>query len=442
MPERKSVTSVTMDGGLGRVADVMTPAPLVLSATDNAAKASAAFRAHRVPVAPVLDAGGLVGVLSAVDLLDALPFRRVTDVMTRGIVPATSELPLLQAHALLTSQGLDVLPVLQGGRVIGQLELTAVLRAIHQQTDPLTGLPWATALRLWAADALARGREVAVLFADLDNFREVNKTFGHVIGDSVLHAVAELMQRCIDPTTDLLCRYGGDEFAIATIRSEEEARVLASRIEDVVVVPVGEAGRPVTVSVGYAGGRRHEEREPNHAPATVDDLLALASRASTFAKASAAAAARRAAWQPQDTPLPEARVRLVDVRVGPAEGRTAVVRLRLGSREVAGEATDAAPEPARPVGLLVADATLRALHGILGEADVYAIEDILDSLAPSYQLVVAVVASRRPGGEHNRYIGGAAARELPVAACKAVLDAVNRPLGRRLAALLDRPDEA
>lgn len=440
MRERKSVT--TQDA-LGRVADVMTPAPVVLSAGDNAAKATAAFRAHRVPAAPVLDAGGLVGIVAAVDLLDTRPFRRVTDIMTRGIVPATSELPLLQAHALLTSQGLDVLPVVQGGRVIGQLELTAVLRAIHQQTDPLTGLPWATALRLWAADALARGREVAVLFADLDYFREVNKTLGHVIGDSVLHAVAELMQQCVDPATDLLCRYGGDEFAIATVRSEEGARALASRIEDVVVVPVGEAGRPVTVTVGYAGGRRHEERASNHPPATVDDLLALASRASTVAKASAAAAARRAAWQPQDAPLPEARVRLVDVRVGPAQvGTTAVVRLRLGPREVAGAATDAPPEPARPVGRLVADATLRALHGILGEGDVYAIEDVLDTLAPSYQLAVAVVAFRRPGGgDAHRYIGGAAARELPVAVSKAVLDAVNRPLGRRLAALLDRPDE-
>jgi IMP dehydrogenase len=427
-----------MEGVLGRVGDVMTPTPVFVSAGDTVARASAALRVHHLPVVPVLDSGRLVGVLTSLDLLDKRPFRPVTDLMRSGVTPPSPDLPLLQAHALLMSQGLEVLPVMQGDRAVGYLTLSAVLRAISQQTDPLTGLPWATALRTWAADALACGQEIAVLFIDLDSFGEVNKSFGHVVGDAVLRSVGDLLRRCTDPMTDLLCRYGGDEFAIATTRADDDARALAARIQEVVQVPVAESDRRVTVSVGYAGGRRHENREPGHPPSTVDDLLALASRASTAAKMSPAAAARRAAWYPERALPAEARVRLLDVHFDSGGGRSSVeVRLRLGAREVVGTSSGPILASKPALRFLVAEATLAALHAILGEPHAYTLEDVLDSLVPSYALVVAVLSgARKNGGEAERYVGGAIERNLPRAVCKAVLDAVNRPLAQRLGALL------
>ncbi|HLW48746.1 MAG TPA: GGDEF domain-containing protein [bacterium] len=428
-----------MDGRLDRVADVMTPAPVFVSVRDTAGKASAAFRQHRLPVMPVLDGGALAGVLGPLDLMEERPFRPVSDLMTRGVVAATPDLPLLQAHALLVSQGRDALPVLDGDRAVGHLTLSAVLRAVNQQTDPLTGLPWATGLRMWAADALARGREVAVLFIDLDNFREVNKTLGHVAGDGVLRSVAGLLQQCTDPMTDLLCRYGGDEFAIATTRPDGDAEALADRVQEIVTVPVAETDRRVTVTVGFAGGRRHEERGPGHVASTVDDLLALASRASTLAKSSPEGAARRATWHSEAAPPSEARVQLVDVHLEWRDGRSsAEVRLRLGPREVVGVSSDLILTPNAAPRFMVAEATLRALHGILGDRPVYTVEDVLDSLSASHPLVVAVVSARRKGSRNpERYIGGATARDLPRAVCKAVLDAVNRPIARALGVLLE-----
>jgi IMP dehydrogenase len=429
-----------MDGILGRVADVMTAASVSVSVRDTAAKASAAVRAHQLPVVPVLDDGHFVGVLGPLDLLQEKPFRLVSDLMTRGVVAATPDLPLLQAHALLISQGRDALPVIQGDHAVGLLTLSAVLRAVNQQTDPLTGLPWATALRLWAADALIRRREVAVLFVDLDNFREVNKALGHVAGDRVLRGIADLLQQCTDPMTDLLCRYGGDEFAVATTRTDSDARALARRVQDGVVVPVAATDRRVTVTVGFAGGRRHEDREPGHAAATVDDLLTLASRASTLAKASPDGAARRAAWHPKmSPPSSEARVQLVDVNLETQDGRSSArVRLRVGTREGVGTSSDLILTPKAAPRFLVAEATLRALHRILGDPPAYTLEDVLDSLSASHPLVVAVLSGRsKDSRDPERYIGGATARDLPGAVCKAVLDAVNRPLARALGALLE-----
>jgi hypothetical protein len=92
--------------------------------------------------------------------------------------------------------------------------------------------------------------------------------------------------------------------------------------------------------------------------------------------------------------------------------------------------------------MLVADATLRALHGILGEKDLYSVEEVFSSLPTAYPLVVAVLSGRRvPGKDPERYVGGATALDLPRAVCKAVLDAVNRPIAPRLGALLaaERP---
>jgi IMP dehydrogenase len=428
-----------MDGKLGRVADVMTTAPVFVSVRDTAAKAAAALREHRLPVVAVLDDGRLVGVVGPLDLIDQRPFRPVSELMTRGVVPATPDLSLLQAHALFVSQGREVLPVVHGGQPAGYLTLSALLRAVSHQTDPLTGLPWAAALRTWAVDALIHRREVAIVFVDLDNFREVNKVLGHVAGDAVLRSVAGLLQGCTDPVTDVLCRYGGDEFAVATTRGDGEAQALAARIQQTVSVPVSGGSRHVTVTVGFAGGRRHEERAAGHAAATVDDLLTLASQASTQAKVSLDGTVRRAAWHREGAQPSEARVQLVDVHMESHDGRSSArVRLRLGTREVVGVSTD--PNLTHTAGprVLVAEATLRALHRLLGDQPLYTLEDVLDSLSASLPLVVAVVSGRRGGSRGpERYIGGATAGDLPQAVCKAVLDALNRPLARALGALLE-----
>jgi hypothetical protein len=114
------------------------------------------------------------------------------------------------------------------------------------------------------------------------------------------------------------------------------------------------------------------------------------------------------------------------------------VRLRLGAREVVGVSSDLILTPKAAPRFLVAEATLRALHRILGDPPVYTLEDVLDSLSASHPLVVAVLSGRRKGSrDPERYIGGATARDLPCAVCKAVLDAVNRPIARALGALLE-----
>ncbi len=129
--------------------------------------------------------------------------------------------------------------------------------------DPLTGAPSVRLLRERIAQAIARaereGTPFAVLFVDLDGFKQVNDRFGHDAGDAVLKRVASQMAACVRGT-DTVARLGGDEFAVILENvSEELARRIAGRIVERVsaaqALPQGTAR--VGASVGIAFYPRH-----------------------------------------------------------------------------------------------------------------------------------------------------------------------------------------
>jgi diguanylate cyclase (GGDEF)-like protein/PAS domain S-box-containing protein len=100
--------------------------------------------------------------------------------------------------------------------------------------DSLTGLPNRARFQGLVEEALGRaghdGPEVAVLFIDLDRFKDVNDTFGHGYGDQVIMESARRIEACIR-TADRAARLGGDEFAILVEGAgPEEVRTLASRV--------------------------------------------------------------------------------------------------------------------------------------------------------------------------------------------------------------------
>ena len=125
-------------------------------------------------------------------------------------------------------------------------------RLAHQAMhDPLTGLPNRTLFtdRMQLARArLERGGSLALLFCDLDDFKEVNDSFGHEAGDRILMQVADRLRSILRPS-DTVSRFGGDEFALLCEGVEPEgAERIASRIAEAFSAPFTIDGNEVSLS--------------------------------------------------------------------------------------------------------------------------------------------------------------------------------------------------
>ncbi|BEP13616.1 hypothetical protein acdb102_19270 [Acidothermaceae bacterium B102] len=137
-------------------------------------------------------------------------------------------------------------------------------RLTHQALyDQLTDLPNRTLLFDRAGAALARltrhpdGGLLALLFLDLNGFKEINDTYGHEAGDQVLAGVAARLSQVMRPT-DTVARIGGDEFLVLceNVPDRERAELIAERLVDTVAVPIPWADEvlSVTASIGIAYG--------------------------------------------------------------------------------------------------------------------------------------------------------------------------------------------
>ena len=146
-----------------------------------------------------------------------------------------------------------------------------------QRTDPLTGLADRTFLLARLATLLHGDRAVdqccAVLFVDVNDFKQVNDAFGHRTGDQVLREVAERLATSIR-SDDHVARFGGDEFVIVleSVCGRDETQPVLSRIRAAFDTPFSTPAGKVrlSVSIGVA--------EASPGCGTADDLIDAADR--------------------------------------------------------------------------------------------------------------------------------------------------------------------
>lgn len=125
------------------------------------------------------------------------------------------------------------------------------------ETDPVTGLYNHRAFFKAADDRLAQGPAYFMVL-DLDDFKRVNDTYGHLTGDSVLACTGEVL-RAATRSVDVVGRIGGDEFAVLCpgVTGDEAALAIARRIIDHVNAKAGsKVGCTVRLSIGIARGEK------------------------------------------------------------------------------------------------------------------------------------------------------------------------------------------
>jgi diguanylate cyclase (GGDEF)-like protein/PAS domain S-box-containing protein len=144
-------------------------------------------------------------------------------------------------------------------RDVSEARATTTEMAHSAQHDFLTGLPNRLLLRDRIQHALAlatrHAKKVAILFLDLDGFKQINDSLGHDAGDVLLQSVAIRLAGCVRGS-DTVSRQGGDEFVVllSEVEHSEDAAISANRILDAVAQPHRIDGRdlPVTTSIGIS----------------------------------------------------------------------------------------------------------------------------------------------------------------------------------------------
>ena len=200
---------------------------------------------------------------------------RKSDTLSRG--SECFEMPHVRPDGARRMLRIAASPLIDDGVHVGSLamisDVTEALAAEHDLQyrafhDGLTGLANRALLLERLQDKLDNPSttecpSVAVLLADVDQFKLVNDSLGHAAGDELLIEVARRWERVLRPQ-DTVARIGGDEFVVLCVGAEEaEARLLADRLRQAFDAPIELAGRSVAISasIGIAlaptgGGER------------------------------------------------------------------------------------------------------------------------------------------------------------------------------------------
>lgn len=191
----------------------------------------------------VPDAGILMGysflpylVVSLLALFPLTLIEGVAYAVTIGLVVVSTELMFGTLFTVRAFGEIWLLGLLAGIAIWAELAQLHMLLQLYREAtrDALTGLVNRAVLTKWLDVEVARARDkerpLSVLLLDLDLFKRINDTYGHLAGDLVLQVFARLMIREL-PGINLIGRYGGEEFlAILPGKGEQPALELANRI--------------------------------------------------------------------------------------------------------------------------------------------------------------------------------------------------------------------
>jgi diguanylate cyclase (GGDEF)-like protein len=196
-----------------------------------------------------------MAVHSALFCLDSLGGRTSVDLMNDAIEVLSQT---IAESASVASEAEDV-----GSLEREQRELQKQIQGLTLTTtrDPLTGLYKRDCLLeqldVLAAWSFRTGQSFGVLFLDVDNFKQVNDDYGHLIGDQILRDFSRVLQKCV-PSPEMVGRYGGEEFVVLCFPKHPEdllgrAEEIRNSIDE---MPLEIEGTPlkVTVSIGGAMG--------------------------------------------------------------------------------------------------------------------------------------------------------------------------------------------
>lgn len=172
-------------------------------------------------------------------------------------------------------------------RTMKNLELANRELAKLSVTDPLTRLHnrryFDETLQAELSRAVRTEQPLALILVDIDHFKSINDTYGHLVGDECLKLVAVTLRQVVNRSTDLVARYGGEEFAVVLpATTEMDALDVANRLRAAIEkVQFIHAGKRIAISasLGVAGREPTNFDTPNRFITAADEALYRAKEA-------------------------------------------------------------------------------------------------------------------------------------------------------------------
>ena len=250
------------------VRDLMTKEPFTVTFSDRIEKVIDFMIHSGAGSAVVVDKNHIpISILTKSDLVKLI-FYGHTDLIIKeaikvlkkdheNLITVYENAPISECIKLFVSKNIKHLPVVDGkGKLKGIISATDVLRKFSMLifVDGLTGFGnryYLEAVK-FRVNRQKKDNPLGILMIDIDNFKKLNDTYGHIFGDKVLKRVAEAIANNIRPVDDAI-RYGGEEFLVVLFKGSEKvvtkvAEKIRKTVENIKFKDKPEV--KVTVSIG------------------------------------------------------------------------------------------------------------------------------------------------------------------------------------------------
>nr|WP_281168131.1 GGDEF domain-containing protein [Desulfoscipio gibsoniae] len=255
-----------------------------ITSEKSVSQAAEYMQEHKVGGLPVMEGENLIGIITSKDVRFHDPNRIVADSMSNPVISCESDDTIWEAAELLHEYKIERMPVLKSGKVVGMITKSTIMKHIGQLYDPLTGIYNSSYIYQVASKLLSEGHEISVVLFDVNNFGQFNKKYGHVYGDRCLKQIVKVFKDSIEVNCDFVCRYGGDEFVLISLRKINNVEKLVKIIVDSIAIETSKVGVSATISAGICGGQRKYARSEVKYYDVIENLINKASIASTKAK--------------------------------------------------------------------------------------------------------------------------------------------------------------
>jgi len=231
------------------------------------------------------DNNSLAGVITKKELIGAHPNRIIADIMSGKYKCVDCCTYIWEIREIFDlNRDINIILVEDGNGIIGYITRTILNIELGKHIDLLTGLYKSDYMFYNAYNLIRSGKNISIMFIDMDNFGYIDKKYGHLTGDTILKIVADILEENVG-SDSYLCRYAGDEFAIVNSYCIGDSRILAEKIINSINSYPFPNDIQVSASIGITGFGAHNKKIESIS-GLINKLVNIASLSSTRAKES------------------------------------------------------------------------------------------------------------------------------------------------------------